>query len=917
MPKRPVTPYIRSFPAPRGGGSRSALFGYAIPHLPDFLADHTLLGQTDREKVTEILSRWIQFVTGLRKWQGSAFALGYRAQPAAGAIDVAFLGRMTAEEGRAQPAATAVAADVAAQLTAFAFPHRPLSEAALQQVLFPFPSGSHIVELRQHEELAVFLITNQEAYVTHPFWAPGGSWLLPFEAMLRQPAPVAVNAYLEPTVLSPDESDALSHAAQVAGTLADQMVRTFSDTSPRQWRDSQAELVGRIYATLRSQLAEPFLTLVQVASPDASAAWNVARAFGAAITTAQDGLAITAGEKELPTGFDLRRPRTPAEAAAARRCFTQLAFSPWGNELASADKKRLVYLTGPKGAAAAFRVPLSVRGGVPGIAVRQAAPDFEPGPRPTQAGPGEIQVGDFQRGGAATVALEQLTRHTLITGFTGAGKTNTVLYLLDQLWRKHQIPFLVIEAAKKEYRGLLGQPEFEELLVFTLGDETTSPFRLNPFELLPGVRLEAHLGRLQACFDAALPQFGILPSIVAESLQDVYEDRGWRLTDRGGEGGSRLFPTMRDMLAKVIQVAEGRGYAGETYHNIRAAAAGRIGSLLRGSRGRMFDCQRSLPLDQLMTRPVILELNDLNQDDKALTMMFLLTLLREYRELHKGKGLQHVTVVEEAHNVMENVQSVGASEVAADTRAKAVEAFAAMLSEVRAYGEGMIISDQSPDKLAPDAVRNTNLQLAHQLRHRADRAAIAAAMIMTEAQEAYLGKLRVGQAALFLSGYDRATFIQVPNYKDGAGFAEPGDEAVVTRMTPFKEKYVGAYLPFDGCRFCGSPCHFREAIIPFTRDKELVEAFGTALRRFDERPQAEHWPANWKGVAAVCAEVASRADHPHLDAAWCYLAHEIDFAFTEHMRRSFVQAFVQIEDVKEIDERPDSPLSGESEEVAS
>ena len=104
-------------------------------------------------------------------------------------------------------------------------------------------------------------------------------------------------------------------------------------------------------------------------------------------------------------------------------------------------------MRGAKGAAAVFRVPISVRGGVPGIAVRQFAPDFEPGPRPAQAGLDELHLGNFRRSGAATIKLKHLARHALITGFTGAGKTNTVLYLLDQLWNRHRIPFLVIEAA--------------------------------------------------------------------------------------------------------------------------------------------------------------------------------------------------------------------------------------------------------------------------------------------------------------------------------------------------------------------------------------------------------------------------------------------------------------------------------------
>lgn len=65
-----------------------------------------------------------------------------------------------------------------------------------------------------------------------------------------------------------------------------------------------------------------------------------------------------------------------------------------------------------------------------------------------------------------------LNKHIFITGVTGTGKTTTCQKLLLE----SELPFLVIEPAKTEYRILMNNEKTEDILIFTLGNDNLDPF---------------------------------------------------------------------------------------------------------------------------------------------------------------------------------------------------------------------------------------------------------------------------------------------------------------------------------------------------------------------------------------------------------------------------------------------------------
>lgn len=396
---------------------------------------------------------------------------------------------------------------------------------------------------------------------------------------------------------------------------------------------------------------------------------------------------------------------------------------------------------------------------------------------------GAIQQHEHATHNSYQIALEDLTKHALVVGVTGSGKTTTVMNLLDHVIEARH-PFLVIEPAKTEYRALHSAlADRAPLRVYTLGSELVAPFRLNPFEFETNDNPEQssilnHIDFLKAVFNAAFILYAPMPYVLETALHEIYEDKGWDLASgyntRLPEWAERhlhpIFPTLTDLYRKVDVVTTRLGYHDEVERNVKAGLKARIGAMRLGAKGLMLDTARGLPMQELLDVPTVLELENVGSDEeKTFLMGLLLAKLYEYRRLQAATGaippgLQHLIVFEEAHRLLKNT-STSVDVESSNMRAQAIEVFTNMLSEVRAYGQGVLVAEQIPSKLAPDVLKNTNLKIAHRLTAQDDRESVGRTMNLNAEQRAHLGILSPGTAAVYAEGADHAYLVQLENYK--------------------------------------------------------------------------------------------------------------------------------------------------------
>lgn len=346
------------------------------------------------------------------------------------------------------------------------------------------------------------------------------------------------------------------------------------------------------------------------------------------------------------------------------------------------------------------------------------------------------------------LSLEQFTSHVFISGSTGSGKSNTVYQLLDQL-HQNDVNFMVIEPAKGEYKNVFGHRE--DVLVLGTNPLQAQMLKINPFKFPERIHVLEHIDRLVEIFNVCWPMYAAMPAVLKDAMLEAYKTSGWDLDTSCNLFGKALFPTFTDLLTQLEKVIQQSAFSEEVKSNYIGSLVTRVKSLTNGLNGQIF-ASNEIDNAQLFDSNVIVDLSRIgSQETKSLIMGILVMRLSEHRMSNAdgmNQPLKHVTVLEEAHNILKRTSTEQSSE-GSNVAGKSVEMLSNAIAEMRTYGEGFIIADQSPSAVDISAIRNTNTKIIMRLPDETDRRLAGKAAGVTDEQLEEIAKLPKGVAVVY------------------------------------------------------------------------------------------------------------------------------------------------------------------------
>ena len=481
----------------------------------------------------------------------------------------------------------------------------------------------------------------------------------------------------------------------------------------------------------------------------------------------------------------------------------------WSQNTGFQNFYRMPYVITAEEATGVFRLPIGTQRISAGLPVNETE-SFSKTYAGNLINAGDIEIGLLKSSGnkdTIGISLKDLAKHMLVVGTPGSGKTTFSVSLLDRLWKEHHIPFLVIEPAKNEYRALI--QSIPELQVFTPGKNFISPFVFNPFVPPKNVKLETYKSTLKTAFAAAVSMSTPLDKIFEESINNCYSDFRWLDTYTVDDQGQTF--NISDFIKCFQNTFDEIGYTGD------AKNIGRAGVVRLNSLSNLFDNYFSIPIQDLLEKPTIIELAAIeNSDQKALIIsLLLLSILAYVNSNYVGEGgLKNVILLEEAHVLLDAESN--ASQGDANPSAIAQGLVKRMLAEIRSYGVGIVIADQSPRKVSTDVVALTDMKMVFRLVEATDKQIVADSMNMSEAQIQRMSRLKPGEAFLFFNRLDEPEEIITPDYRLENNISITLSDDGIRELTTYWNDKQECLRPYPECaktKYCTHSCDYARRIL--------------------------------------------------------------------------------------------------------
>ena len=369
-----------------------------------------------------------------------------------------------------------------------------------------------------------------------------------------------------------------------------------------------------------------------------------------------------------------------------------------------------------------------------------------------------------------SLSKDSLASHTFVTGSTGSGKTNTVCKILGEAVDAG-VGFLVVEPAKGEYKDIFGGRN--DVNVFGTNPAIAPLIRINPFSFPKGIHVLEHLDRLVEVFNVCWPMYAAMPAVLKNAVEKAYEDCGWSLVESVDPYGEGLYPTFADVARNVRQILDTSEYDAENKGAYKGSLLTRLESLTNGINGMILTTDGT-PDAELFDSKTIVDLSRVGSTEtKSLLMGLLVLKLQEHRmatSLGTNLPLRHITVLEEAHNLLRRTSTEQVAE-GANLLGKSVEMLSNAIAEMRTYGEGFIIADQAPGLLDMATIRNTNTKIIMRLPDLSDRELVGKAAGLNDDQVVEIARLPKGVAAVYQNDWIEPVLCKIDRADDGVRFA--------------------------------------------------------------------------------------------------------------------------------------------------